>query len=41
VFRSGFAEDLGDDNVVANLEEAWQRAAILLPPASERQAVQS
>lgn len=31
VSRSGFAEEVGADNVVGDLEEAWQRAAILLP----------
>lgn len=31
VSRSGFADDVGTDNLVASLAEAWQRAAILLP----------
>jgi len=33
VSRSGFADDVGADNLVGSLAEAWQRAAILLPRA--------
>ncbi len=31
VLRSGFADRLGDNNLVADLDQSWQRAAILLP----------
>jgi SulP family sulfate permease len=31
ILRSGFADRLGEHNLVADMDEAWQRAAILLP----------
>ncbi|HJW02911.1 MAG TPA: SulP family inorganic anion transporter [Azospira sp.] len=38
IFRSGFTDLLGDENIVADLADAWQRAAILLPPGAELEA---
>lgn len=32
VLRSGFADRIGDNNLVDDLDQSWQRAAILLPP---------
>lgn len=35
VFRSGFSDQIGDDNIVVDLDEAWARAARLLPPVEK------